>query len=69
MTTNFKTKVQAKTKRVVRNAVVTAKMKKSAEGDHYSDFYLAEGETAYVARSAGIYDSYRSTVGRDNDWN
>ena len=69
MKTNFKTKVQSKTKRVVKNAVTSAKMKKSAERTGYDDFYLLEGETSYVARSSGLYDAYRSTVGYDNDWN
>jgi hypothetical protein len=66
---NFKTKVQTKTKRVVKNAVTTSKMKKAAANSSDYDFYLAEGEASYVARASGIYDSYRSTVGRDNDWN
>ena len=65
----FKQKVQTKTKRVVKNAVVTAKMKKAADNSSPYDFYLSAGETAYVARSSGIYDSYRSTVSYDNDWN
>ena len=68
--TNFKTKVQTKTKRVVKNAVTTNKMKKAAANNSGGyDFYLSEGETSYVARSSGIYDSYRSTVSYDNEWN
>lgn len=67
--TNFKTKVQSKTKRVVKNAVTTSKMKKAAANNSGYDFYLSEGEASYVARSSGIYDSYRSTVSYDNEWN
>ena len=65
----FKQKVQAKTKRVVGNAVKTAKLKKGENKSYDTDFYFVERETEYVTRSSGLYDNYRATVGYDNEWN
>jgi len=65
----FKTKVQAKGRKTVRNATEGTKSIKGLEAFEESFMYDNEKTVARVWRDSGVVDSYRDTIRYDNDWN
>lgn len=65
----FKTKVQAKGRKTVRNATAGSRSEASVDAFDESFMYDDEKATARVWRDSGVMDSYRDTIRYDNDWN
>jgi hypothetical protein len=65
----FKTKVQAKGRKTVKNATEGAKTIKGLEAFEEDFMYDNEKAIAKVWNDSGVVDSYRDTIRYDNEWN
>ena len=65
----FKAKVQAKGRKVVKNATAGRRSEKLVEAFDESAMYDEEKAVRKIWSDSGVVDSYRDTVRYDNEWN